>query len=148
MPRRLFSAWIPPLVWVALIFIGSTDVLSAEHTSRFLVPFLRWLNPAISGQTIETIHVCLRKLGHVSEYAVLAALCWRALRITLAHSRTARLALLTLVVSAGLAAFDEFHQSYVASRTASPLDVLVDCAGAAVAIAICWRLSRKRRRVG
>jgi hypothetical protein len=45
-----------------LIFVGSTDVLSAEHTSRFLVPFLRWLDPHISLAAINAIQLAVRNL--------------------------------------------------------------------------------------
>ena len=69
--------WMPAIVWMALIFIGSTDMLSAEHTSRFLAPFLRWLDPQITWATLNAVQTIIRKLGHVTEYAILAALLWR-----------------------------------------------------------------------
>src|SRR5438046_9749718 len=72
--------WMPAIVWMAVIFLGSTDMLSAEHTSRFLVPFLRWIDPQISFATLNAIQLGIRKLGHLTEYAVLAMLLWRALR--------------------------------------------------------------------
>src|SRR6266478_2665939 len=71
--------WVPALAWMLLMFVGSTDVLSAEHTSRFLVPFLLWFDPHISASTIVSIHFALRKIGHLTEYAILAALLWRGL---------------------------------------------------------------------
>ncbi len=52
------------IIWMTLIFIGSTDVLSAEHTSRFLVPFFRWLDPQISWAALNSIQMMIRKLGH------------------------------------------------------------------------------------
>ena len=48
--------------------------MSSEHTSRFLVPFLRWLMPDISRATIAQIHILLRKGAHLAEYAILAVL--------------------------------------------------------------------------
>src|ERR1700756_3440696 len=72
--------WMPAILWMALIFIGSTDVLSAEHTSRFLVPFLRWIDPHISWAALNEIQFAIRKLGHLTEYAILAAFLWRGLR--------------------------------------------------------------------
>ena len=62
--RTFVSYWVPVIAWMILIFAGSTDVLSAEHTSRFLVPFLRWLDPEISFATIAHINIVLRKLAH------------------------------------------------------------------------------------
>jgi VanZ family protein len=131
---------------MVLIFAGSTDVLSAEHTSRFLVPFLRWLDPHISFATITTINVVLRKLGHLTEYAILAALLWRALRGTLRSTSTIPLVALAFTASALFAASDEFHQSFVPTRTPSENDVVIDICGAVVAIAICWILSGRPNR--
>src|ERR1700682_2023601 len=78
--RRFVRYWMPAIVWMAIIFLGSTDMLSAEHTSRFLVPFLRWLDPQISLATLNVVQAGVRKLGHLIEYATLAMLLWRALR--------------------------------------------------------------------
>src|SRR5438552_19121770 len=78
--RRFVRYWMPAIVWMAVIFLGSTDMLSAEHTSPFLVPFLRWLDPQISLAALSAIQLGIRKLGHLTEYAILAMLFWRALR--------------------------------------------------------------------
>jgi VanZ family protein len=142
--RRQLKAWLPPLGWGTLIFIGSTNVLSAEHTSRFLVPFLHWVWPTISAASIATVHFALRKLGHLTEYGVLAALLWRALRLSIGNAPRSRVASIALALAAAFAASDEFHQSFIPSRTAAPADVLIDCCGAALAVAICWRVSRRR----
>jgi VanZ family protein len=129
-----------------LMFVGSTDVLSAEHTSRFLVPFLLWLDPHISASTIVSIHFALRKVGHFTEYAILAALLWRGLRGTFNTADKTILALSAFVVAAAFAASDEFHQSFVPSRTASVHDVMLDCIGALVAVLFCWMFARARSR--
>ena len=75
--RTFLKYWLPVFIWLGVIFASSTDIFSAEHTPRYLVPFLRWLNPQISPSTIATIHLALRKLSHLTEYAILAALLWR-----------------------------------------------------------------------
>jgi VanZ family protein len=142
--RSFLKYWLPLFVWVGVIFAGSTDIFSAEQTSRYLVPFLRWLNPQISSSTIATIHVGLRKVGHLIEYAVLAALLWRALRST----GRLRTKMSTSLVGVWLAcvivaASDEFHQSFVASRTASLNDALIDALGAAVGLAICLAVAQR-----
>jgi VanZ family protein len=135
---------MPAFAWMLLIFVGSTDVLSAERTSRFLVPFLHWLDPQISMVTIATIHVALRKFGHLSEYAILAALLWRGLRGTFNAASKAMVALGTFLLAAAFAASDEFHQSFVPTRTASLHDVMIDCIGALVGLAMCWLFWRRQ----
>ena len=137
---------MPVIAWMLLMFAGSTDVLSAEHTSRFIVPFLRWLDPTISIQTIIAIHFTLRKIGHFTEYAILAALLWRALRGTFAGIGKATLMSAAFLVCAAFAASDEFHQSFVSTRTASLHDVMIDCIGAFVTVLLCVMFSRARLR--
>jgi len=120
--------WLPVLIWLGLIFVGSTDALSAEQTSRFLVPFLRWLDPQISFATIAAIHFALRKLGHLTEYAIFAALLW-----------------LAWLAAAIFAVTDEFHQSFVPSRTASPIDMMIDICGAMIGLIICMVFAAQGR---
>jgi VanZ family protein len=136
--KSFLKYWLPVLIWIGLIFVGSTDALSAEQTSRFLVPFLRWLDPQISFATIAAIHFGLRKLGHLTEYAIFAALLWRALRRgTRLQAKMSILFLLAWLAAAIFAVTDEFHQSFVPSRTASPVDVMIDICGAMIGLAIC-----------
>jgi hypothetical protein len=77
--RAFLKYWLPVLAWMIFIFVGSTDFLSAAHTSRFIGPFLRWFSPEISDATIGSIQLIVRKCGHLTEYAILAALLSRAL---------------------------------------------------------------------
>ena len=148
---RFVRYWMPAIIWMALIFVGSTDVLSAEHTSRFLVPFLRWLDPQISLAALAQIQFAIRKLGHLTEYAILAMLLWRALRSGARwHTKMSILFVAAGVGCALFAATDEFHQSFVPSRTASPVDVVIDICGAVIGLAICvavasWTVLKEKR---
>lgn len=135
----------PLIIWAALIFIGSSNLLSASHTSSFLVGPLRWLFPGASDATLATIHSLLRKAGHLTEYFILAVLSARAFRTssrTLLHTRWFLVSLL-LVVAYSL--FDEFRQSFVATRTASIYDSMIDSVGGLFGLTFFW-WRRKRRR--
>jgi VanZ family protein len=144
--HRFVRYWMPAIVWMAIIFLGSTDMLSAEHTSRFLVPFLRWIDPQISFAALNAIEFGIRKLGHLTEYAILAMLLWRALRSgTRWQMKMSILFLIAWVACAIFAASDEFHQSFVPSRTASLNDVMIDICGAFVGLAVCWTFARRNR---
>ena len=119
---------------MALIFAGSTDVLSHEHTSRFVEPFLRWLSHGrLSQDAIEQIHFLIRKTGHLCEYAILCLLCWWALRPV---STDRRRAVWAILLAACFATTDEFHQSFIPSRGASVRDVLIDTGGATLGMLI------------
>jgi VanZ family protein len=145
--RSLVKYWIPVVAWMLLIFVASGDLMSAEHTSRFLVPFLRWLKPDISPETIAQIQFLIRKFSHITEYAILSILLLRALRGSL-HRSGAALGTMALGAALLFAASDEFHQSFVPSRTASPFDVMIDVCGAGIGLAIylratCGRATKK-----
>jgi VanZ family protein len=130
--------WLPPVVWMAIIFGLSSDTASAEQTSRFLLPLLRWLLPwATSGQ-LDLLHAAARKSGHLVEYAVLAALWFRAFAPGrgLTPRRASWLALAIAVVWAFV---DEGHQSMLLSRTGSALDVGIDAGGAVLALGVAHR---------
>jgi len=145
---RFVRYWMPAIVWMAIIFLGSTDMLSAEHTSRFLVPFLRWFDPQISLAALNAIQLGIRKLGHLTEYAILAMLLWRALRGGIRWQM--KMSILFLVAALGSAIFaasDEFHQSFVPSRTGSPNDVMIDICGALAGLAICWMFARRQAAI-
>jgi VanZ family protein len=136
--RDLLKAWLPVILWMALMFFGSTDLMSAEHTSRFITPFLRWLDPEISPDAINHVHALVRKAAHVTEYAILTGLLFRALRGLIDRFWwRAGVAFLPAMI---FAAADEYHQSFVPSRTGSPIDVLIDYCGAIVGILICRAL--------
>ena len=141
--RGFLKFWLPVLAWMIFIFIGSTDLMSAEHTSRFIGPFLRWLAPDITEATVASIQLVVRKCGHLTEYAILAGFLYRALRQR--RERVMPAAISAFLIAVIYAALDEFHQSFVASRTASAWDVMIDCLGAFVGLAICSRFRRRRR---
>lgn len=133
------------------MFFGSTDLMSAEHTSRFLTPFLRWLNPEISPVAVAQVHLLVRKAAHVTEYAILTGLLFRALRgLVGGFWWRAAVALVSAMI---FAAADEFHQTFIPSRTGSIYDILVDYCGALTGILICrmlvlrWRDSKHDDRI-
>jgi len=139
--RSLLKYWLPVLVWMIFIFIGSGDLLSAEHTSRFIGPFLRWFAPGITDATVASIQFIVRKCAHLTEYGVLATLLLRAFR----QLPLTRVFGITFVVAAVFAALDEFHQSFVASRTGSPWDVIIDCIGALAGLVLYGFMIRRKR---
>ena len=146
--KSRLSRYGPVIVWAALIFIGSSSVLSASHTSVVLEPVL-WLFPNISEATLATIHFLIRKAGHLTEYAILALLAARAFRTSSRELLRTRWFWVSLLFVVGYSLSDEFHQSFVPSRTASIYDSMIDSVGgltALVLLAIRRRVRTPTRR--
>ena len=113
-PRRsTLTAWLPVILWACVIFAFSS------------VPSL--------GTGLGAWDVVLRKLTHVSEYAILGFLLARAVR------RPA----VAVVLAAGYAVTDEMHQTLVEGRHGAPLDVAIDTAGALGGVLVWLRWSRR-----
>ncbi len=136
--------WLPVALWMALMFVLSTDTGSSEHTGRLIEPALRWLLPHATSHTVAAVHAAIRKLAHVTEYAVLVGLWFRALQRGAGMSPGAS-AGLALVIAVSWASLDEWHQRFVPSRTPSVLDVGVDTLGGVVGAAL-QRLYTRRTR--
>lgn len=144
LPSWLHSWW-PALLWAAVIFTLSTDTFSAAHTGSIIEPILRWLFRSLSRHQIHEIHYFIRKTAHFTEYFVFYLLLFRGAR---GEQRGWRWtwALAALSIAAGYSAFDEIHQAFVISRTASPWDSFLDSIGASVAFVVVFLFYRFRTR--
>ena len=117
---------------VILIWLSS-DAFSAAQTGGRLEALLRWLLPAITTEQVERVHMLVRKSAHVTVYALLAALWLRAfLRERVLPLPAA--AWVAFAITVAWACVDEMHQSTVASRAGSAVDVAIDAVGAAVVV--------------
>lgn len=110
---RLLTVWLPVFAWAAVIFAFSS------------VPHL--------GTGLGTWDLVLRKIAHTAEYAVLGALLARA---------TAR-PWLAWALGVLYAVSDEIHQTFVAGRHGSPIDVAIDAVGVAIGV-LAWVKLRRR----
>jgi VanZ family protein len=113
---RTASRFAPPILLMAVIFL-----LSAQPD----------LNSGLG--TWDTI---LRKLAHAVEFGLLWFLWWRALGYRGFAAPAA--------IAIGYAVGDELHQTTVEGRVGSPVDVLIDSAGVALAMLAARRVRRRR----
>ena len=134
--KRFRQYWLPLLLMLTAIFFFSTDSFSSDQTSRFIVPILKFLAPNLSAVQVEFWHHVVRKAAHITEYCVLGILIYRALRLDVRSPATLRV--VTVASVALVALLDEFHQSFVPSRTSSIFDVGYDCIGGVMAILLLW----------
>ena len=130
---RFLSRYLPLVVWLAFISYASSDGFNASNTSRIIGPLVLWLFPNTSPETMATIHFITRKLAHFTEYAILGFLAARAFR---PWPRWFLISVLLVVI---YALIDEYHQSFVPSRTASIFDSLIDMAGGITALILVRR---------
>ena len=128
-----FLRYGPALLWMGVIFLLSTDLFSRSETAAFLLPLLaslfRWAGP----EALALLHDGLRKVGHLTEYGVLAVLWYRA-RAYRTAAWVPAAARLALLVAVSYAVTDELHQALLPSRTGSILDVAIDAAGAFIGL--------------
>ena len=115
---RAASRFAPPLALMALIFAFSAQ------------PDL--------GTGLGVWDTILRKVAHMAEYGLLWWLWWRALEY--------RRGLVAAAITIAYATTDEFHQSFVEGRHGTPVDVLIDAAGVALAALAVALHARRRRR--
>jgi len=137
--RSFARYWLPPLAWMALIWAASSEIGSADHSAGPFGWLVSILFPWATPPQVDVAHGVVRKLGHMIEYAILAALWFRTLHAGQRRSFSAS-ARLALAISVVWAITDELHQSFVPSRDASVLDVIFDSTGAT----LCLLLARLR----
>jgi VanZ family protein len=122
---------------MALIWSVSSDIGSPDHSAGFFAWVASVLVPWATAPQIALVHLVVRKLGHVAEYAILAALWFRMLYADRRLPSTPS-ALAALAISVVWAIVDEVHQSFVPSRTGSSLDVILDSTGATLALLVLF----------
>ena len=122
---RHFWRWLPPLVWMGLIYFFSAQ------------PDL----PRAPGPWLDTV---IKKSGHALSYGVLTYLYRRALRPHIRDSHTLRTVCVVLGVAYALS--DEVHQTFVPGRNGTLLDVGVDSIGVGCAMLLDrWLVDRRAR---
>jgi VanZ family protein len=136
-------AWIPALLWIGVIAAESSDFFSSAHTGTLLYALLSAVLGGIDLPSFLAFHSFLRKVGHVLGYGLLSLLLFRAWRDTLPSPLQSRWMLrwagAAVLGTLLVASLDEWHQSYLPSRTGTLSDVILD-AGAGLAVQfILWR---------
>ena len=143
---NLLRAWWPAAVWVGFIAFESTDFFSAQNTSSTLYTLLTHLFGQINLHDFLIFHHYLRKTGHVVGYGMLGLLMLRGWRATLDHDHTrlGRTALLSWLGTVFVAAMDEWHQSFIPSRTGTWRDAALDSAAGLVFLLVAYFWIRRR----
>lgn len=144
--RNFIKYLLPVIFWMCFIFWMSTGTFSSQNTFPLVETVLRFLVRNLSSQEVDLIHGWIRKSAHVAEYFILGLLLFRAFRGGSMGSWNWRWTFFAVMVVVLWAASDEFHQSFVPTRTASVVDVVIDTAGGVLAqlVIIFWHRYRKK----
>ena len=138
--HHVLKAWIAAILWLIVIALESSSLGSSHNTSRILYPLLHYLF-GLDWDRFEVWHFYIRKSGHVIGYGTLSILLFRAWRATLPALDNAkwsfRWANIAILGTALVASLDEWHQSFIPTRTGTVRDVVLDtCAGIAAQVLV------------
>jgi VanZ family protein len=146
--NKLVKAWIAAILWLIVISIESTSYLSAENTSRILYPLLHFLF-GMDWAHFRVWHFYIRKTGHVVGYGILSILLFRAWRATLPIVKNSFWALrwsaIAILGTLIVASLDEWHQTFIPSRTGRWQDVVLDTCGGIAAQILIFLFCKKSR---
>lgn len=157
--RLVIITFLAVVAIAAAIFLFSSESgeQSNDTSSRFAVLYLRVFHPgydalpdAERAVLMKNAQFAVRKTAHFLEYAALGLFLRLFLYgIRLPHPPAF---VLTLLLGAGYAALDEYHQKLVGTRTAMWQDAVLDSAGVLfgllMATLIVIRRVRKKRCAG
>ena len=148
--------WVPAVLSVVMIALESTATMSAANTSKWLYPLWVHLFGTPTPAHWEQIHHLIRKTGHFVGYGLVSIAFFHGWRRTLHRIAVThwhlwrRAAVLAVLCTLLIASLDEYHQSFLPSRTSSPIDVCIDLSGAIVAqlfvLLVIQLFSRRRPR--
>lgn len=121
---------------MGLIFYLSTDEFSGQNTRSWLETILDYFRISLTPDTLNIINFVIRKAAHLTGYAILTLLFYRAVRSGRLPRWNFRTAVIGFALAAGYAIFDELRQSFTLHRNATPLDVIVDWTGGLIALVV------------
>lgn len=143
--KHILKLWTVAGLWLAVIAIESTTYLSSEYTGRFLYPILHFLL-GLDWKRFLVWHHYIRKCGHFVGYFVLSLLLFRAWKATLRLPAVwaLRWSGIAFLMSAVVASMDEWHQTYIPSRTGAISDVMLDSSAALTAQIVIFLFLRAK----
>jgi len=132
-------------LWLGIVLFMGASYFAMHKTAVLIIPTLKFLAPHASLRQLNTMHLGVRKVAHVTEYAILALLWFTA--VVLSARRTPRVAAWVALSVCLLCAFaDEAHQSTLPMRSGSARDFLIDSLGALGALIIAQALRSPSER--
>ncbi len=157
--RRVVCAvmlWIAVVFWMLLIYSMSADTGEesgnksgevVDFVAGVVVPEYEEMTPTEKDEVRGKLSFPIRKLAHLTEYAVLGVLCCAAVSFTPKLDRAYMNLWLPVIIGSVYAATDEYHQASVPGRGPALSDVGIDTAGVILgvtAMLILFRMLNKK----
>jgi VanZ family protein len=145
---ELWKVWLAAGLWLLLIAIESSNLLSSANTGHILYVILTFFFGPIDMDKFNFWHHIMRKTGHVLGYGILSVLLFRAWKATFPDNYLTwswRWTYLAFFGTALVATLDEWHQSYLPSRTGTYRDVILDSSAAIAAQLLLYFLVRSSK---
>ena len=149
------AVWLPVVVAVMLIAGESTDTMSANHTSGWLRPLFEKVFGRFTDAVWGVLHHYARKTGHFVGYGIVCLTLARAWLLTLARRVGLHMARwrwegngLGVASTAVVASLDEWHQTFIPSRTGMVSDAVLDTVGGIMACVLVWAVCAAMRTGG
>jgi len=139
--------YAPLFLWIVVILFASTTQGAMSNTSRFIRPLLEFLFPNAPEETLILYHGYIRKLAHLSEYAILAFWASRAFWSSSVEFLQRYWFIFSLALVFLVASIDEYNQSFNLLRTGSIYDVWLDVSGGLLMIIVLkvWAVFNARK---
>ena len=131
--RKVIQYWLPVVIWAAIILQATGRTFDAPHTTVWIVRVLSVIGIHLGETAAYVTDHFVRKTGHLTVYAILTLLSFRAVREG-RRGFTVRWALIALAITVCVASTDEFLQSFTPTRTSSVWDVVLDTCGGTIAL--------------
>jgi len=143
--KRIVIDWLPVALWAAVILHASGPSFDGNHTGSIIERIFAAIGVPLSITAAELVNTIVRKLAHLTEYAILGTLAFRAVRSE-RRGWIAAWSIAAVLTATAVAASDEFLQSFTPTRTATPADVLLDATGATIAQLVIRRVAARGER--
>jgi VanZ family protein len=135
---RVVLVWAVTAAWAGIMSVLSTRAYSSSVTGSLLAQLLFLLHIHLTPQTFETFHALIRKLAHLTEYAIFGLLLYQSFEPRHPERWNTRGAFGALLVAGLFSLADEYHQSFVPGRNASLADCALDTAGALLGLILLY----------
>ncbi len=143
---RTLGAWLPVVLWSAVIWQLGGDGFSDARTQATIGPWIEWLLPWLSSDDRLVVGWLVRRTAHPAIYGVLTGLSWGALTRGASGLSSGLRAGFALVVTVTVATADEWRQAGSDVRDGSAMDVGLNLMGGLAMVAVLALLERQLGR--